>query len=263
MTERLAMITSDKDDLINQLSSFTHQSNDQKGMYTGNPKHHTDKKDILVDGEEGKVFINAILQSKNLSKIAKLWVLGTDIDWQLLYNRPPKRIPLPAYPFEKKAYWIHKQQFTQNASVKSHVTQLHPLVHQNISNLDAQQFSTQLTDNEFFLTDHVIANQKTLPGVAYLEMALSACRQSTNTTFFEMADIVWIQPIIIGNQQQEIVIQLYPSKDQIEFQIKLNLSENQDQLCTQGKLIARKIPPQQPLNIHAIQSRCPRSIETR
>ncbi|MBF0452843.1 MAG: SDR family NAD(P)-dependent oxidoreductase, partial [Candidatus Magnetomorum sp.] len=104
MEERLAIVVSSMDDLTDKLSCFIQKSEDQKGIYTGNPKHHEDKKDILIEGEEGKIFINAILQTRNVSKIAHLWVLGTEIDWQLLYDKPPKRISLPTYPFERKRY---------------------------------------------------------------------------------------------------------------------------------------------------------------
>ncbi|MBF0453051.1 MAG: SDR family NAD(P)-dependent oxidoreductase, partial [Candidatus Magnetomorum sp.] len=177
--------------------------------------------------------------------------------------KPPKRISLPTYPFERKRYWLHEKENIQNNFVTSHISQLHPLVQQNISNLEAQQFSTVLTGNEFFLIDHVIANQKTLPGVTYIEMALSACRQSTKIAFSEIADIVWIQPIIFSNTPQQIVIQLYPSKDHIDFQIKLKLSENHDQLSTQGKLIAKNNIRRPTIDIRKIQSRCSHTIETK
>ncbi|KPA13819.1 protein containing Beta-ketoacyl synthase, partial [Candidatus Magnetomorum sp. HK-1] len=101
MDERLALVVSNIDDLIEKLSRFTQKTNIQDGIFTGNPKHHDAKRDILVSGEEGKIFINAILQLKNISKIAQLWVSGINIDWQLLYDTPPKRISLPTYPFEK------------------------------------------------------------------------------------------------------------------------------------------------------------------
>ncbi|ETR70538.1 MAG: hypothetical protein OMM_08741, partial [Candidatus Magnetoglobus multicellularis str. Araruama] len=106
MDERLAMVVSDMDELIEKLFQFTQKTKNQTGIYTGNSKQHDKKRDLLVSGEEGKIFINAILQAKNVSKIAQLWVSGIDIDWQLLYDTPPKRIALPTYPFEKKRYWI-------------------------------------------------------------------------------------------------------------------------------------------------------------
>jgi acyl transferase domain-containing protein len=41
--------------------------------------------------------------------IGRLWSLGVDIDWMSLYEgRRPRRVPLPAYAFEHKRYWIER-----------------------------------------------------------------------------------------------------------------------------------------------------------
>lgn len=47
--------------------------------------------------------------------IGKLWTAGISVDWSKLYSsgQTPKRIPLPAYPFERKRYWI---EFTERSS---------------------------------------------------------------------------------------------------------------------------------------------------
>ncbi|KPA11138.1 polyketide synthase, partial [Candidatus Magnetomorum sp. HK-1] len=109
MEERLAMIVSNIDDLIEKLSQFTQRTKNQASVFTGNPKHLKDRKDILIGGEAGKLFINNIFETKDLDRIAQLWTLGFEIDWQLLYDKTPKRISLPTYPFEKKRYWIQKE----------------------------------------------------------------------------------------------------------------------------------------------------------
>ncbi|ETR68975.1 MAG: hypothetical protein OMM_04241 [Candidatus Magnetoglobus multicellularis str. Araruama] len=170
---------------------------------------------------------------------------------------------MPTYPFDKKRYWIHQKENIQPGTITSQTSQLHPLVHQNISDLEAQQFSTVLTGTEFFLKDHVVNSNKTLPGVAYLEMAFFACKQSTKASFLEMVDIVWIQPVVFEDTPKEIIIQLHPSNNQIDFQIKLNTSDSQDQLFTQGKLIAGNPPLKETINIAEIQSRCSQPSDTK
>jgi polyketide synthase PksN len=262
MDERLAIVVSDMDEMIEKLFQFTQKTKNQTGIYTGNPKQKDDQRDLLVSGKEGKIFINAILQEKNISKIAQLWISGIEIDWQLLYDTPPKRISLPTYPFDKKRYWIHQKENIQVGTITSQTSQLHPLVHQNISDMEAQQFSTVLTGTEFFLKDHVVNSNKTLPGVAYLEMAFFACKQSTKASFLEMADIVWIQPVVFEDTPKEIIFQLHPSNNQIDFQIKMNTSDSQDPLFTQGKLIAGNTPLKETINITEIQSRCSQPSDT-
>jgi NAD(P)-dependent dehydrogenase (short-subunit alcohol dehydrogenase family)/acyl carrier protein len=41
-----------------------------------------------------------------LAALGRLWVLGAEPDWQAVHSKPVRRILLPAYPFERKPYWI-------------------------------------------------------------------------------------------------------------------------------------------------------------
>lgn len=57
MDERLSIIVSDMDELIEKLFQFTQKTKNQTGIYTGNPKQKDDQRDLLVSGKEGKIFI--------------------------------------------------------------------------------------------------------------------------------------------------------------------------------------------------------------
>jgi amino acid adenylation domain-containing protein len=42
-----------------------------------------------------------------LRAVGRLWCSGVAVDWYALHGSPlPRRVPLPAYPFERKRYWI-------------------------------------------------------------------------------------------------------------------------------------------------------------
>jgi len=42
-----------------------------------------------------------------LEKIGRLWLSGTNIDWEnYYYDKRPQRVPLPTYPFEKEFFWL-------------------------------------------------------------------------------------------------------------------------------------------------------------
>ncbi|HKV34447.1 MAG TPA: MupA/Atu3671 family FMN-dependent luciferase-like monooxygenase [Pyrinomonadaceae bacterium] len=42
-----------------------------------------------------------------MKTIGRLWLAGVSIDWSKIYSDQPRgRVPLPAYPFERKRYWI-------------------------------------------------------------------------------------------------------------------------------------------------------------
>ncbi|KPA10853.1 protein containing Beta-ketoacyl synthase, partial [Candidatus Magnetomorum sp. HK-1] len=126
MNERLAIVVTNIDELIDKLSDFLQKSKNQdERIYTGNSKQFAERKNILIGGKAGESFINVICETKDLDRIAQLWVLGFEIDWQLLYDIQPKRISLPAYPFEKKSYWIrHKKTMDVSYKKSSIIEQL-------------------------------------------------------------------------------------------------------------------------------------------
>src|SRR5262249_14406024 len=43
-----------------------------------------------------------------LNLLARLYVLGVEIDWQALNPGPHRQVPLPTYPFERKRFAIFK-----------------------------------------------------------------------------------------------------------------------------------------------------------
>src|SRR5262249_18219423 len=41
-----------------------------------------------------------------LEALGRLWVQGVEPDWAAPHGAAPARVPLPAYPFERKRFWI-------------------------------------------------------------------------------------------------------------------------------------------------------------
>ncbi len=47
-----------------------------------------------------------------LKTVGRLWLAGVEIDWSRFYaGQPRRRVPLPAYPFERRRYWIDPPSF--------------------------------------------------------------------------------------------------------------------------------------------------------
>jgi polyketide synthase PksN len=62
---------------------------------------------LLVDGAAGRAFLHELARSRDLTRLARLWALGAEIDWSLLHaGGTPRRVSLPTYPFERQRYWI-------------------------------------------------------------------------------------------------------------------------------------------------------------
>ena len=167
--------------------------------------------------------IQDINEYKNqLEALANLYVKGYEIDWNLLHQGEScQKVSLPTYPFLKERYWIVEA--NANQAPKSIVAlesnnSLHPLVRWNTSTLTEQSFKTQLRGIEFYLTDHVVGNQKVFPGVAYLEMARAAAELALpGSKVRDIEDVVWAKPLIVHEVGVEINLRLEPQEEKVAY----------------------------------------------
>src|SRR5262249_40991038 len=92
-----------------------------------------------------------------------------------------------------------------------------------------QQFSSTFHGDEFFLTNHVIAGQCIMPGVAYLEMARAAVREALGADAMpepgnlDLSHVVWVRSLIVSEHPVTVHITLTPQEDgTIAFVIQRN-----------------------------------------
>ncbi|MDP4181147.1 MAG: SDR family NAD(P)-dependent oxidoreductase [Bacillota bacterium] len=110
MEERLALVAASVEELIFKLQRYILGEEQGEDLFTGNIKREGLNSGLLSEGEEGRRFIESIVNGKKLSTMARLWATGVEIDWRLLYEgKTPKRIGLPVYPFEKERCWIRTE----------------------------------------------------------------------------------------------------------------------------------------------------------
>jgi hypothetical protein len=136
------------------------------------------------------------------------------------------------------------------------IARLHPLLESNTSTLSEQQFTTKLIGTEFYLADHVIGEQKMLPGVAYLEMARAAGELAGKKPVIKLSNIVWAMPITVSDTPIPVHINLYPDQQQVEFEVSTLDDNQQKQVHAQGKLIYESQAVSETVDIFAIQNRC-------
>ncbi|RQO64205.1 hypothetical protein DBR43_33120, partial [Pedobacter sp. KBW06] len=211
MEERLAFLAENKEELILQLKDYLREGT--AGYLTGSEK----KNDLsfLLEGEAGKSFIETAIKSKSYKILGQLWVKGFPVDWSLLYDGiRPKKISLPTYPFARERYWLPDQPF-----LSQEAGQLHPLLHRNESNLTEQKYVSTYTGEENFLKDHKVAEEKVLPGVAYLEMAREAGERSLGQKVTCLKEVSWLSPVKINQQPEEVSIRLFPSAEGAGFEV--------------------------------------------
>ncbi|RJK84868.1 hypothetical protein CHN45_09055 [Vibrio cholerae] len=99
-------------------------------------------------------------------------------------------------------------------------------------------YRVALRDDHPYFSHHRVRGWKVLPGVVYLELALSAVARSWpdfNTCFVD--EVVWLRPVLANTPETEINVQLAPiSPTRIEFRI-----EHGGEMCGGGVLNAQAV----------------------
>jgi acyl transferase domain-containing protein/NADPH:quinone reductase-like Zn-dependent oxidoreductase/acyl carrier protein len=137
-----------------------------------------------------------------LSAVALLYAQGADLDWNgLTEGRRFRRASLPNYPFQRQRFWFtgrgrEMEQFPARAA--SRVPGQHPLLGVRLrTRSETATFQAELTAfHTAHLGDHLVMGQRMLPGAAYLEMALSAARNSTGHPNWMALEVEFRKPCI-------------------------------------------------------------------
>lgn len=83
MEERLAIVVSRIDELIELLRKYKQKANAIGPVYRGNIKASQETIGMLVEGTAGEAYIKVVVDNREYDKVAQLWVSGVEIDWQL------------------------------------------------------------------------------------------------------------------------------------------------------------------------------------
>lgn len=209
---RVAFIAADVDALRAGLEAFLCGQPGEGSHFAG---HGNQRQRRNSRTSESGMTAEAVLRhiaDGRADRIADYWAQGGAVDWPALYpHGTPVRVPLPTYPFAKERYWIDPVETGAVGSAHAGVAVLHPLLHQNTSNLDEQRFTAHLQTRDFFLRDHVVKGAHVLPGVAYLEMAHAALKLSTETQCagFALRNVVWARPVVVGAEPVRLDVSLF------------------------------------------------------
>jgi len=265
MGHRLALVVSSATALKEKLHRFVSGEDGVKDLFVGNASDHGNRSQIqdVLDGRSGRVFMKAVIEAGELRKLGRLWVMGAEVEWEGLHRKPPpKRLPLPTYPFAKQRYWLPATE--ERAIPGGRQVGLHPLVGQNISTFKEEKFSTRITGHEFFLSDHTVAGRKTLPGVAYLEMARAAAEIAGEETVSGLAHVVWMRPLTVADTPIDVFIRLTPDRGGIGFEVGVHETDATEKMHAQGRILPGSIAEDavSPIDIEAVRDRCPKIYGT-
>lgn len=259
MDERLALVARDKADLIEALHGYYRGDSENENIFHGNIKEKKKELEFLTQIAPRTDFIDAIINTGDLNRIALLWVSGFTIDWQILYpKQTPRRVSLPTYPFARERYWIKETRHGAGINVMSgNASGLHAMIDVNDSKFTGLSFRKRFTGEEFYLNEHKIGEQMVLPGVAYLEMARAAgdlAREDQKVARIEQ--IIWSKPITMGNKPCDVVIDLKQDGENAWYQISCIDGQDKKVLCSEGKLVYGCEADGELLDIESIKKRC-------
>lgn len=172
------------------------------------------------------------LQEQNKEELAKIWVNGAQIDWNLMYSKEAHvyKIKLPTYPFLKERYWIEKEQSSARKEVS--INRTHILIDENNSSFREQKYIKNLGGTEFYLEDHIINRKKVLPGVIHIEMGRTACELAMEKRVCRMKNIIWSRPVLVEKPKQ-IEIVLFKKEYGVSYEIR-SMEDGQTHVHSQG-----------------------------
>ena len=217
MDQRVALVVSDFPELRDILSRYCRGDGDTDSLYRGNARDSGTGMKLVIDGEDGADFIKNLVRKKKYDKLARLWVHGAQVKWELMYvSAQPRRVSLPTYPFARERHWMPDG---KNNKKQPRRESLHPLIDRNVSTLREEKFITVFSGQEFILADHVVAGKKTLPGAAYLEMARAAGEIAGEKTVRKMTNVAWTAPLVVDGAFMEVFTSLRPDGEAVKFEL--------------------------------------------
>ncbi|MDM5187018.1 SDR family NAD(P)-dependent oxidoreductase [Bacillus sp. DX4.1] len=204
---------------------------------------------------------------EKLWSLLELYVNGYKLDWNKFYEGSNyQRLPLPTYPFSYQRFWLNQENetivnSTIQESIQSQREWLHPLIEKNNSDLEEYKFTTKMTGDEFYLSDHIINKEKVLPGVAYIEMIRAAGELVGKRKVKKIKNLVWKSPIKVYSSSQDIHIKLHPRQTDVQYEIFSGENEKRT-IHHHGKFIFENddVQPER-INIDSVMQRCEKLID--
>jgi polyketide synthase PksL len=137
--------------------------------------------------------VSAAAGRGDLEAVARYWIAGAAIDWDALHpGAQPRRLSLPAYPFEETRCWY--PELPDAPSLLDPIgfaAKLHPFVGRNESGLAGVRFTLDVHPDELLDYHH----EGEIVGTFVLDAALAVARLAGVEGPLELRDVHWLAPI--------------------------------------------------------------------
>ena len=227
MEERVGLIVSSIDDLADKLEAFGQGEQNIDGLYRARVKRY---QEVLPEARS-----DLSDADRDAPTLLQSWMKGGKVDWNRVYGETrPERMSLPNYPFARERYWRDRTETVPTAvpDATAPRTAPHPLLHDNISDIEQQCYRSTFTGNEPFLVDHQMvfcdgAERKVVPAVLYLEIARAAVENAAAAQrgatpghrALELFNVVWADPATVTSSMQLGIALFARDDDQLDYEI--------------------------------------------
>ncbi|MFL0800590.1 MAG: SDR family NAD(P)-dependent oxidoreductase [Agarilytica sp.] len=255
---RVALVVDDARDAVRKIGCFLKDVS-QEGVCSGKvERRFKSDPSRLKEGENTIAQYRSVVMSGTREEmrasfvfLSDLYARGYQLHWSELFEGSKvKRLHLPTYPFPREHYWVDlgSDAGMLGSCQPLSKTRLSPLVHKNISGANDYHFVSSFSGEEFFFNDHLVNNQKVLPGVAYLEMARVAVSIALNRTSeftpLRIENVVILKPFVFTSSLSEMHIGLSKNGiNKFSFEIYSSGVDGGKEMFTQGVVIADSICP--------------------
>lgn len=145
---------------------------------------------------------------QSAERVARAYVIEETQDWLGFFTKIQyQKISLPTYPFQKKRCWVEARKEKSFPFLDECI----------IETMDGIIYKTIFSSKKHWvLREHRINGKETIPGVAYMELAVELGRIHFKTDYFQIEDIFFVEPLVI-NYGEEREVQTVVKKKQHEF----------------------------------------------
>ncbi|MFD2408137.1 hypothetical protein ACFSVK_24170 [Azorhizophilus paspali] len=255
MEERLALLSDSLTDLQRQLADFAAGG---EAVYRGRSEGDSQVLALIRQDEDMAAALAAWIGKRKYHKLLELWCQGLAIDWHQFYRdgRPMQRLSLPGYPFAEERYWVTDLTVVRVTGPSPGDVWLHPMLERNTSDFYHQRFSSRWQGDERWFAHHQVDDRKTMPGVAYLEMARAAIAKSLDPHQLaagplQFKNIIWPAPYTLAPQRNELHIELALEQRKIDFRIYSQTNGEEVEHCKGGAEVIAAAAVEQ-LNLEAL-----------
>ena len=137
-------------------------------------------------------------------ELAERYTRGEDVDFGALYRGRREVVTLPSYAWQKSRHWLEAAHVEVSPREQG---DRHPLLDRHIQSTSGELlWEVDVSrDTHGFLQDHVLGGARVFAGLAYVEMALAAARQSLGEGPFAATEIELLAALFVPDTEAQVL----------------------------------------------------------